>query len=228
MTKTLVIITAFLALGVLLAAGSPIKHPILALQLALAEPPASLPVPVDGVRPSAIRNSWRAPRDGGRHHQGVDIFAKPGTPVRSTTEGIIIRLGQNRLGGNVVWVMGPGRQTHYYAHLSDFGAFEIGDRVMAVISLVMSVTPAMPEERRIIYTMVSTNSVEPRSIRTVCLQQSQSRASLAATANVPILFGMSLVSADADELTSAKRRRSIYVMRLLTLRYHVIKDYALC
>jgi murein DD-endopeptidase MepM/ murein hydrolase activator NlpD len=27
--------------------------------------------------------------------------------------------------------MGPGRQTHYYAHLRDFGAFEIGDRVMA-------------------------------------------------------------------------------------------------
>jgi peptidoglycan LD-endopeptidase LytH len=131
MSKTLISITAFLALGVLLAACSPIKHPILALQLALAEPPASLPVPVDGVRPTAIRNSWRAPRDGGRHHQGVDIFAKPGTPVRSTTEGIIIRLGQNRLGGNVVWVMGPGRQMHYYAHLSDFGAFEIGDRVIA-------------------------------------------------------------------------------------------------
>jgi hypothetical protein len=85
----------------------------------------------------------------------------------------------------------------------------------------------MPEERRTLYTMVSTSSVEPRSIRTFCLQQSQSRASLAATANLPILFGMSLVSADADELTSAKRRRSIYVMRLLTLRYHVIKDYAL-
>jgi peptidoglycan LD-endopeptidase LytH len=131
MVKTLVSITALLALGVLLAAGSPMKHPILAVQLALADPPASLPVPVDGVRPSAIRNSWRAPRDGGRYHQGVDIFAKPGTPVRSTTEGIIIRLGQNRLGGNVVWVLGPGRQTHYYAHLSDFGAFEIGDRVMA-------------------------------------------------------------------------------------------------
>ena len=27
--------------------------------------------------------------------------------------------------------MGPGRQTHYYAHLRDFGAFETGDRVMA-------------------------------------------------------------------------------------------------
>ena len=130
MTNAIWSIIGFLALGFLLAIGSPIKHPILALQLALAEPPASLPVPVDGVRPSAIRDSWRAPRDAGRQHQGVDIFAKPGTPVRSTTRGLIVRLGQNRLGGNVVWIMGPGRQTHYYAHLSDFGAFEIGDRVM--------------------------------------------------------------------------------------------------
>jgi peptidoglycan LD-endopeptidase LytH len=52
-------------------------YPILALQLVFAEPPVSLPVPVDGVRPSAIRNTWRAPRDGGRHHQGIDIFANP-------------------------------------------------------------------------------------------------------------------------------------------------------
>ena len=131
MTKTVGSIIAFLAFGVLLVVGSSIKHPIVALQLTLAEPPASLPVPVDGVRSSALRNSWRAPRDGGRHHQGIDIFARPGTPVRSTTEGIVIRLGQNRLGGNVIWVMGPGRQTHYYAHLRDFGAFETGDRVMA-------------------------------------------------------------------------------------------------
>ena len=27
--------------------------------------------------------------------------------------------------------MGPGRQKHYYAHLSDFGGFEIGDWIMA-------------------------------------------------------------------------------------------------
>jgi len=27
--------------------------------------------------------------------------------------------------------MGPGRQTHYYAHLRDFGASETGDRVMS-------------------------------------------------------------------------------------------------
>ena len=124
-------ILVFLALAYLLVVSSPIKHPIVALQLALADPPASLPVPVDGVRPSAIRNSWGARRDRDRRHQGIDIFAKHGTAVRSTTEGIILRLGQNSLGGNVVWVLGPGRQSHYYAHLSHFGPFEPGDRVIA-------------------------------------------------------------------------------------------------
>jgi murein DD-endopeptidase MepM/ murein hydrolase activator NlpD len=131
MRNTIWTTAGFLALGYILMAGSPIKHPIVALQLAVADPPASLPVPVDGVRRSAIRNSWGAPRDRDRRHQGIDIFAKQGTPVRSTTEGLVVRIGQNRLGGNVVWVMGPGRQSHYYAHLSRFGAFEVGDRVMA-------------------------------------------------------------------------------------------------
>ena len=121
----------FLVLVYPLVVSSPIKHPIVALQLALKDPPASLPVPVDGVLPTAIRNTWGAPRDRDRRHQGIDIFAKQGTPVRSTTEGLIVRLGDNRLGGNVVWVMGPGRQNHYYAHLSRFGTFQVGDRVMA-------------------------------------------------------------------------------------------------
>ena len=131
MRKGTWITLGFLALGYILTVGSSIKHPIIALQLALADPPASLPVPVDGVLPSAIHNTWGAPRDRDRRHQGIDIFAKQGTAVRSTTDGIIVRLGQNSLGGNVVWVMGPGRQNHYYAHLSRFGAFEVGDRVTA-------------------------------------------------------------------------------------------------
>lgn len=130
MRKSIWSLLGFLALGYFVILASPIKHPIVALQLALADPPASLPVPVDGVRASTIRNTWGAPRDRDRRHQGIDIFAKRGTPVRSTTDGLVIRLGQNNLGGNVVWVMGPGRQTHYYAHLSDFGAFKPGDRVI--------------------------------------------------------------------------------------------------
>jgi murein DD-endopeptidase MepM/ murein hydrolase activator NlpD len=122
---------ALLLFGVLFSQFSPVKHPIVALRLAFEEPPQALTIPVEGVMSSALRDSWRAPRPGRRTHQGIDIFALRGTPVRSTTRGLITRIGQNRLGGNVVWVMGPGRQMHYYAHLERFGPFEPGDLISA-------------------------------------------------------------------------------------------------
>jgi murein DD-endopeptidase MepM/ murein hydrolase activator NlpD len=76
-----------------------------------------------------ITNSWGFPRSGGRQHQGVDIFAPRGTPVLSSTEGIIIRVGTTELGGQVINVLGPGRQVHYYAHLDRYGSFVEGDVV---------------------------------------------------------------------------------------------------
>ena len=40
-----------------------------------------------------------------------------GTPVYSATEGYIVRVGENSLGGNVVSVLGAGGRVYYYAHL---------------------------------------------------------------------------------------------------------------
>jgi murein DD-endopeptidase MepM/ murein hydrolase activator NlpD len=77
-------------------------------------------VPVMGVAPSALTSSWGAPRSGGRRHEGIDIFAARGTPVVAATRGEVVRIGQNRLGGNVVWVAGAGARLYYYAHLSRF------------------------------------------------------------------------------------------------------------
>ncbi|MET0855935.1 MAG: M23 family metallopeptidase, partial [Telluria sp.] len=58
--------------------------------------------------------------------------AKRGTPMISSTEGIVMQVGTNRLGGLVVWVMGPGRQRHYYAHLDRYAEdVEVGMRVGA-------------------------------------------------------------------------------------------------
>ena len=117
--------------GLLLAAllFPPIRHPLLVLRLSTADPPASLRVPVDGVRVRQIADTWGAPRSGGRHHQGVDIFAPRGTPVRSTTRGLVVRVGTLSLGGQIVAVLGPGLHVHYYAHLDRFGTFEAGDVV---------------------------------------------------------------------------------------------------
>jgi murein DD-endopeptidase MepM/ murein hydrolase activator NlpD len=69
------------------------------------------------VSPQRIRDTWGAQRPGGRRHEGVDIFAPRGTPVVSATRGLVWKVGENALGGNVVWVLGPGGDLHYYAHL---------------------------------------------------------------------------------------------------------------
>jgi murein DD-endopeptidase MepM/ murein hydrolase activator NlpD len=93
--------------------------------------PAHLPNPVDTAGPRRLANSWGAARPGGRRHEGIDIFASKGTPVVSTTRGIVTRLGTNRLGGQIVGVLGPGLEWHYYAHLDRFGIFREGDIVQA-------------------------------------------------------------------------------------------------
>jgi peptidoglycan LD-endopeptidase LytH len=53
------------------------------------------------------------------------------TPVLSTTSGLVTRVGTNNLGGRVVWVLGPGLERHYYAHLNRYGDVRVGDRIEA-------------------------------------------------------------------------------------------------
>ena len=91
-----------------------------AWRLSRLPPPSALPVPVDGVAARRIADTWGAARSGGRQHQGVDIFAKRGTPVRSTTRGVVSTINDYGLGGKHVWVIGPGGERHYYAHLDAF------------------------------------------------------------------------------------------------------------
>lgn len=106
------------------------RHPLLALRLAVMRPSPQLPVPVAGVRPRELRDTWDGPRSGGRRHRGIDIFAKRDTPVRSATSGIIATVGTNRLGGRIVRVFGPGGEWHYYAHLERFGPIAPGQVVV--------------------------------------------------------------------------------------------------
>lgn len=82
--------------------------------------PDALPVPVEGVAASRIADTWGAPRGSARRHQGVDIFAPRGTVVRSTTRGVVVSVREAGLGGRQVWVLGPARQRHYYAHLDSW------------------------------------------------------------------------------------------------------------
>ena len=100
-------------------------------QLYAAEPDQQLAMPVAGVSKRQVGDSWHAPRDGGeRQHQGQDIFAPRGTPVLSATDGYIMRIGENSLGGQTVSVIGAGGRMYYYAHLDKYADdLAVGDRV---------------------------------------------------------------------------------------------------
>jgi len=75
------------------------------------------PSPVQGVH--GIGPSFHAPRQG-MLHQGIDVFAKRGTNVRSVGWGIVAGIEAQRMGGKVVHVVGRGGMLAFYAHLDDW------------------------------------------------------------------------------------------------------------
>lgn len=75
-------------------------------------------MPVVGIRPSDIDDSWHAPRDGGRRlHKGIDIFARRGTAVVAVADGIISFIGTQPKGGQSIWLTTESGTSFYYAHL---------------------------------------------------------------------------------------------------------------
>lgn len=118
-----------LALGIWLYPHA--RQAIRYARLVAAEPPAALPVPVEGVQSEDLGDTWGDTRDGGRLHQGIDIFAARRTPVLSATRGIVVRRGENALGGRTVTILGPSGWRHYYAHLQQYGGHGEGDWVTA-------------------------------------------------------------------------------------------------
>jgi murein DD-endopeptidase MepM/ murein hydrolase activator NlpD len=80
-----------------------------------------LMVPVKGVSPSKVPDSFNARRGSSRRHNACDILAPRGTPVLSADDGRVFRLRRNSLGGIVVYAIDPGeRFIYYYAHLDHY------------------------------------------------------------------------------------------------------------
>ena len=80
---------------------------------------AQLAFPVEGYGVRSIQSVFGADRDAGRRsHDGVDIFARRGTPVIATSAGRVNRVQVTNLGGKVVWLRDPIRNANiYFAHL---------------------------------------------------------------------------------------------------------------
>lgn len=78
----------------------------------------------------SYRSTWGTSRSwGGRRiHEGTDIFASYGVPVRSTCYGIVEVKGWNPYGGWRIGIRDLNNYYHYYAHLSGFNkSIKVGD-----------------------------------------------------------------------------------------------------
>lgn len=85
--------------------------------------PAGLAVPVAGVKPRELIDTFTQARAGGaRVHDAIDIMAAHGTPIVAAADGTVEKLYFSQGGGGTsVYVRSPdGRWSYYYAHLSAY------------------------------------------------------------------------------------------------------------
>jgi murein DD-endopeptidase MepM/ murein hydrolase activator NlpD len=81
----------------------------------------SLLIPVAGVRPGELRDTFSEARSEGRVHDAIDIPAPRGTPVLAAADGLIVKLFQSERGGTTIYQLDPDNKTiYYYAHLERY------------------------------------------------------------------------------------------------------------
>ncbi|HEX7242807.1 MAG TPA: M23 family metallopeptidase [Longimicrobiaceae bacterium] len=78
-------------------------------------------IPVEGVRPEQLRNTYHDGRSEGREHLAIDIHARRWTPVLAAADGRVLRLHSGAKGGISLYQLGTdGRTRYYYAHLDGY------------------------------------------------------------------------------------------------------------
>ena len=90
-----------------------------------------LQMPVQGVTPNQLVDSFHEARDGTRQHEAIDILAPRGTPVLAVEDGTIARLFLSKAGGNTIYQFDPSQEyCYYYAHLDRYAeGLKEGDHV---------------------------------------------------------------------------------------------------
>jgi peptidoglycan LD-endopeptidase LytH len=78
-------------------------------------------IPVHGVRPDQLQDTFMDARTEGRVHDAIDIPAAAGTPVLAAADGEVAKLFQSERGGTTIYQYSADKKLiYYYAHLQRY------------------------------------------------------------------------------------------------------------
>ncbi len=89
---------------------------------ATAAPGTALLLPVRGILPTQLHDTFAESRGGGtRPHEALDIMAARGTPVLAAVDGTVEKLFESVAGGLTIYEFDRARErAYYYAHLDRY------------------------------------------------------------------------------------------------------------
>jgi murein DD-endopeptidase MepM/ murein hydrolase activator NlpD len=105
------------------ASPSPVAKDFAPTPAANAPQLGALIIPVAGIRPSQLTDSYSDRRGGARTHEALDIMAPRGAEVLAAADGKIVKLFDSKPGGLTIYEFDPSESVaYYYAHLDRYAA----------------------------------------------------------------------------------------------------------
>ena len=119
--------------------------------VSVTSPASAVLLPVLGISPNELQDTYTQARSGGRVHNAIDIPAPRGTAVIAAVDGTIRKLFTSRAGGLTIYQFDVNEErVYYYAHLDRYapgiyeGLFVKAGTVIGYVGITGNAPPDTP------------------------------------------------------------------------------------